>query len=413
MKFTNVFTFILFLHVAGLGVMLLVQSGCSQNSFEVDQADLSAPIIAPENTPGGALDYVEGEEASARSSKPQRTGRFTPRRPVAEESTLPSSYEDDLQPEESVQVSVLSSGSEEAPLPLNSFSSLPRPASPQQEASFPVPQGPLYKVKSGDSLWKIAHAHGLSLTQLLDLNKHQHLTRDSLIRPGQSIVVAATSKGEPSAPQAIPELGSLETYRVKAGDTLSKIAKRCGITVAELKAWNGLSSDVIRVGQELNVKKTEASALSEVSRRVDTSKGEPASFEPGQERIHVVTSGQTASDIAKKYGVKAADLLLANAISDPRKLQVNQKLVIPGASGVSEVGASASTPPSSTAKELSSSGLVAGAAQSTQAQVLAAAAHSGAEEDDAIDDQGDEDDDEDDWADAFDEVESTPLVPVG
>jgi murein DD-endopeptidase MepM/ murein hydrolase activator NlpD len=46
------------------------------------------------------------------------------------------------------------------------------------------------------------------------------------------------------APEPVP-------YVVVRGDTLSAIAKREGVTVAELKEWNGLSGDGIQVGQEL------------------------------------------------------------------------------------------------------------------------------------------------------------------
>lgn len=43
------------------------------------------------------------------------------------------------------------------------------------------------------------------------------------------------------------------TYVVQPGDTLSKIARRRGVTVAELKSSNKLKSDVLRIGQKLTV----------------------------------------------------------------------------------------------------------------------------------------------------------------
>lgn len=44
-----------------------------------------------------------------------------------------------------------------------------------------------------------------------------------------------------------------EVITVVRGDTLGKLAKTHGVTVAELKQWNGLSSDLIEVGQELKI----------------------------------------------------------------------------------------------------------------------------------------------------------------
>lgn len=42
-------------------------------------------------------------------------------------------------------------------------------------------------------------------------------------------------------------------YKVKPGDTLSGIAKKFRVTVKQLKAWNGLKSDMIREGQKLRI----------------------------------------------------------------------------------------------------------------------------------------------------------------
>jgi LysM repeat protein len=43
------------------------------------------------------------------------------------------------------------------------------------------------------------------------------------------------------------------SYVVRSGDTLSAIARRCGVTVSGLMRWNGLRSDRIRVGQVLSI----------------------------------------------------------------------------------------------------------------------------------------------------------------
>ncbi|MDR7132106.1 membrane-bound lytic murein transglycosylase D [Algoriphagus sp. 4150] len=43
------------------------------------------------------------------------------------------------------------------------------------------------------------------------------------------------------------------TYKVKSGDVLGTIASRHGVTVAQIKSWNNLSSNLIRVGQTLNI----------------------------------------------------------------------------------------------------------------------------------------------------------------
>lgn len=51
----------------------------------------------------------------------------------------------------------------------------------------------------------------------------------------------------------ISESASAQSYRVKSGDSLYKIAKKNGVSVNQLKKWNKLKSDMIRVNQVLEV----------------------------------------------------------------------------------------------------------------------------------------------------------------
>lgn len=55
--------------------------------------------------------------------------------------------------------------------------------------------------------------------------------------------------------RAIKEANAETIYRVKSGDTLGKIARKYGVTVRQIKTWNGLKSDMIRIGQRLKIRK--------------------------------------------------------------------------------------------------------------------------------------------------------------
>ncbi|MBC1285690.1 LysM peptidoglycan-binding and 3D domain-containing protein [Listeria booriae] len=97
-----------------------------------------------------------------------------------------------------------------------------------------------YTVKPGDSLWKISNENNVSINQIKVANK---LT-SNLIFPNQKLEVGT------AAPEATT---TAKTYTILSGDTLSKIALENSVTVAELKKWNELSSDLIIAGNTLKI----------------------------------------------------------------------------------------------------------------------------------------------------------------
>ena len=99
-----------------------------------------------------------------------------------------------------------------------------------------TPTGSTYTVKKGDSLWKIANSYGTTVTNLKSLN---NLKTDNL-SIGQVLLV----------PNNIPVAN---TYTVKSGDSLWSIARKYGTTVDTLKRLNGLTSNLLSIGQVLKL----------------------------------------------------------------------------------------------------------------------------------------------------------------
>ncbi|HLR68587.1 LysM peptidoglycan-binding domain-containing protein [Virgibacillus alimentarius] len=125
-----------------------------------------------------------------------------------------------------------------------------------------------YEVKQGDNLWSIANNHNTTIDELMDRNG----LHSTVIHPQQSLVVS----GEGDAEKA-------NTYTVKQGDTLSRIAKQFGVTVQNLKAWNSLPSDLIIVGQELGVNGAQASQhQNQTNQTAEVETEEPAVTEETQ-----------------------------------------------------------------------------------------------------------------------------------
>ena len=114
-----------------------------------------------------------------------------------------------------------------------------------------------HTVKSGDTLSGIAHRYNVSLSTLLRLNK---LKATTLIYPGQRLTLSAataakpTSSGTANTTQSAQASSGSKSYTIRAGDTLSGIAARAGVSLSSLLSANGLkSTSVIYVGRTLKL----------------------------------------------------------------------------------------------------------------------------------------------------------------
>ncbi len=116
-----------------------------------------------------------------------------------------------------------------------------------------------YTVQPGDTLGKIARAHGVSAAAIIAANG---IGNPDVIWVGQRLLIPGAGGSAPPPPSPAPAPTPKPTtpapvvHVVQAGETLSQIAQRYGTTVAALVAENGLSSaDLIRVGMRLTIPK--------------------------------------------------------------------------------------------------------------------------------------------------------------
>ncbi|RMH84634.1 MAG: LysM peptidoglycan-binding domain-containing protein [Actinomyces sp.] len=113
---------------------------------------------------------------------------------------------------------------------------------------------------------------------------------------------------------------------VVPGDTLSEIAAREGVTVAELVAWNGIADpDLIYAGDTLRLEPS-APGTGGVA-GVEAEAGQA-----GEESVrhHLISAGETLSTIARRYAVSIAELVAWNGIADPDLIYAGDTLVIGG-----------------------------------------------------------------------------------
>jgi LysM repeat protein len=211
-----------------------------------------------------------------------------------------------------------------------------------------------YVVKKGDSLWKISKAENISVGELSRAN---NLTKTSALKVGQKLTVPIMAKAEKTnvatasvlptstdatAPVAETAAGATDavggSYTVKSGDSLWKIARLQNVSVAAIKQANSLSSDSLKVGQKLHLPTATAKAATDMTANTvsagiapstSTAWQAPGTYQENGQTIHIVDFNESPATIAKKYGIKTDDLLKANNITDAKKVQYGQRLVIP------------------------------------------------------------------------------------
>lgn len=146
-----------------------------------------------------------------------------------------------------------------------------------------------YIVKSGDSLYSIANKYNTMVNELKSLN---NLSNNTL------------SIGQVLKLPKVDEIVTVNEYIVKSGDSLYSIAKKYNTSVDELKSLNNLTSNMLSVGQKLNIPVTE-----EVS------------------NVYTVKSGDNLYSIARKFNTTVNEIKSKNNLSS-NTLSIGQKLII-------------------------------------------------------------------------------------
>jgi peptidoglycan DL-endopeptidase LytE len=148
----------------------------------------------------------------------------------------------------------------------------------------------IYTVQSGDTLWRISQNNKITVNEIKQWN---NLTSDTLyVNQKLSLLAPHSHHTETTV-----------TYTVKSGDTLSGIAKAYDTTVTELKSLNGLTSDMIYVGQKLTVNGE------------NTVTPTPVSSIPVTESTYTVKSGDSLWAIATRHNLSVAQLKSINQLT--------------------------------------------------------------------------------------------------
>jgi membrane-bound lytic murein transglycosylase D len=202
-------------------------------------------------------------------------------------------------------------------------------------------------VAPGDNLWSISKQYDVSVD---DLRKWNGLENDHLdvgqplrLQPGDGTPAARPSHVATDAAQAPAAHRSSDTtvtvkgqklritrYIVQKGDNLTSIAAAHGVSVGDLRTWNLIAGDNIRVGQELLIKKDDTGTTAPAAgvkkapaANVDGADAKKSA--QGGKHVYVVKAGDTLYGIARELGVSVSDLKKWNDLG--RFLKVGEELV--------------------------------------------------------------------------------------
>ncbi len=138
----------------------------------------------------------------------------------------------------------------------------------------------------------------------------------------QDSILALYQPKKDDSEEVLAAQQQLEIYRVRNGDYLGKIASRYGVSVREIKEWNGLRSNNLKIGQRLTIySKGSAPKTTVAKTKISTNTS-------GGYEYYTIRSGDTLWDIAKAKGLTTAQIKTLNRNLNERKLKPGDKIIV-------------------------------------------------------------------------------------
>lgn len=172
---------------------------------------------------------------------------------------------------------------------------------PKQEPQLPE-NYTIYTVKKGDSLYSIAQNFNTTVSEIVTLNKLNSTT----LSIGENLLI----------PTGGIQIMDIVDYVVKPGDTLWKIASNCNVAVDDIVKFNNLESTILYPNQVIKLSESCAA------------KQEANNQEEIDENIYVVKKGDTLYSIARMFNTTPNDLMMENNLTSTT-LTIGQQLKVP------------------------------------------------------------------------------------
>jgi len=186
--------------------------------------------------------------------------------------------------------------------------------------------GAAYTVQRGDTLSHLASRFGVSVSDIATANGINDPNRifvgQVLTIPGQAGDQDSGNSGSSSGTTNGASSSDATTHIVQRGESLAAIARRYGLTVADLVNANGMS----------NANSLLAGTLLRVADAPPPPPGVASSGSSSAPGTYTVQRGDTLSGIALRHGTTITAIVRENDLSDPNRIFAGQRLTVPGAS---------------------------------------------------------------------------------
>lgn len=186
-------------------------------------------------------------------------------------------------------------------------------------------------LKQGISINLMAKNLGVSASTLKQLNPsfnsdfvpiYRGSSTEFRVPKGMKDQALVAANSSASKNRYVAQEDSAESHRVRRGDSLYRIARRYGTSVAALQRHNNLSSrSIIRPGMNIKIPGRGMTANTYAQRASASSSN--------SQKSHRVQRGETLYGIAKKYGVGLSALAKANNMTVRTRVQAGVKILIP------------------------------------------------------------------------------------
>ncbi|MBW7841862.1 MAG: LysM peptidoglycan-binding domain-containing protein [Ignavibacterium sp.] len=169
-----------------------------------------------------------------------------------------------------------------------------------------------HKIKRGETLGLIAAKYGVSVNQLRDWN---NISGNKIVA-GKNLRVY--SEGSSNYSSNIEKTNTITKnniykYKVKRGDNLGKIAEEFGVSISQIKKWNGLSDNKLIAGRTIKI----------YSGTSSSTYGDNTTKNTSNVNYYKVKPGDSIGEIAERYGVKISDIQNWNNLSGNKILAGN------------------------------------------------------------------------------------------